>query len=88
MKDEITPSQEDSVKIAVMANDLRYVKEYLDKIDQKISQRYVTKEELALIQEKLGSIKQEMTSLKRLIFGVIGFVGIAVGNAIMRVILK
>ncbi len=65
---------EDSVKLAVMANDIKYLTTQVDKIDQKISSSYVTKE--------------EFDPIKRTVYGLISVVLLAVVGALTALVIK
>jgi hypothetical protein len=63
-----------AVKIAELGRDVNYVKDTVDRIDKKVSQGYVTKEEFAPI--------------KRLVYGVVSLVTIAVVGALMELVVR
>lgn len=62
------------VKLAVMANDMTYLKNAVDNIDKKISSGYVTKE--------------EFDPIKRIVYGLISLVLIAVVGALLALVVK
>lgn len=65
--------------MAVMANDMLYVKQHLDSIDQKISSSYVTKQEIARINDRVKL-------LERFMYGAITFLLLGIGYAVLNVI--
>lgn len=67
-------ADDNAVKLAVMANDMTYLKNAVDKIDQKISSGYVTKE--------------EFDPIKRIVYGLISLVLIAVVGALLALVVK
>lgn len=84
--DKIT--SHDNVQLAVMANDLRYLKEGFDKLDDKISQNYVTKEELALVRADIEAVRREILPFKRGTAWLLGAVGLTIIGALFKLILK
>ncbi len=71
---------QDNIKLAVMANDITYIKQQLDQIDGKVSNHYVTKDEFALHRDRLSL-------LQNIVFGLVGLILIAVIGAIMAELL-
>lgn len=69
-----TDNQNDSVKLAVMANDMIYLRNSIDKIDRKLSSGYVTKE--------------EFDPIKRTVYGLISLVLVAVVGALLALVVK
>lgn len=67
-------SDDNAVKLAVMANDMTYLKNAVDNIDKKISSGYVTKE--------------EFDPIKRIVYGLISLVLIAVVGALLALVVK
>jgi hypothetical protein len=67
-----TPAED--TQIAVMANDLGYVRKAVDNLNDKIDSNYVTKEMFAPIQ--------------KIVYGLVGLILIAVVGAIMTLILR
>jgi len=66
--------ENDSIKLAVMANDLEYLKSSVDRIDQKLSSGYVTKE--------------EFDPVKRTVYGLITLVLVAVVGALLALVIQ
>lgn len=69
-KDEVNLAT--AVKVAELGRDMSYVRETVDKIDEKVSKNYVTKD--------------EFDPIKRLVYGTVGTVGAIVVLAIMDLI--
>jgi hypothetical protein len=67
-------TSDDTVKLAVMANDMTYLKNAVDSIDKKISSGYVTKE--------------EFDPIKRIVYGLISLVLVAVVGALLALVVK
>lgn len=68
-------TEEDSIKLAVMANDMAYLKKGIDKLDAKLSDNYITKE--------------EFYPIKRVVYGLVGLIVTTVAIAILSgVIIK
>lgn len=63
-----------AVRIGELGRDMAYVREAVDKIDEKVSNGYVTKEEFAPI--------------KQLVYGVVSLVTIAVIGALLELIIR
>lgn len=62
------------VKMAVMSQDLLYLRTAVDKIDTKVSSGYVTKD--------------EFTPIKNVVYGLIGLILIAVVGALVALVVK
>lgn len=62
----------DDVKLAVMQNDLTYIKEKLSAVDTKISNHYVSKE--------------EFEPIKKIVYGVVSLILIAVVGALVALV--
>ena len=62
----------DDVKMAVMQNDLTYVKDTVTKLDAKISNGYVTKE--------------EFDPIKKIVYGVVSLILVAVVGALVALV--
>lgn len=62
----------DDVKMAVMQNDLTYVKDTVTKLDAKISSGYVTKE--------------EFDPIKKIVYGVVSLILVAVVGALVALV--
>lgn len=63
-----------AVKIAELGRDMKYVKEAVDKIDDKVSKGYVTKE--------------EFDPIKRLVYGVVTLFTVAIVGGIMAILVR
>lgn len=66
--------QSDEVKFAVMQNDLTYIKEKLNMVDSKVSSNYVSKE--------------EFEPIKRIVYGLVTLILIAVVGALLALVVK
>jgi chaperonin cofactor prefoldin len=64
----------DDVKLAVIQNDMQYLKEKLDRVDTKLSSSYITKE--------------EFEPIKRIVYGMVGLILVAVVGAMVSLVLK
>lgn len=62
----------DDVKLAVMQNDLAYVKDTVTKLDTKISSGYVSKE--------------EFEPIKKIVYGVVSLILVAVVGALVALV--
>lgn len=69
-----TRTQREDTQIAVMANDLGYVRKAVDSLNDKIDNNYVTKE--------------EFKTVKQIVYGFVGLILIAVVGAIMTLVLR
>lgn len=70
----MSPSTRDEVKLAVMQNDLNYIKEKLNTVDDKVSNHYVSKE--------------EFEPIKKIVYGLVGLILVAVVGALLSVVVK
>ncbi len=66
------PDQTDETKLAVIANDLTYIKEKLNAVDQKVSTHYVSKE--------------EFEPIKKIVYGLVSLILIAVVGALVALV--
>jgi len=64
----------EEVKIAVMCNDMEYVKKTLEKIDRRLELDYIT--------------KTEFEPIKKIVYGLVMLVLTAVVGAIVSLVLK
>lgn len=62
----------DDIKLAVLQNDMTYIKEKLNDIDLKVSSGYVTKE--------------EFEPIKKIVYGVVSLILTAVIGAIVALV--
>ena len=69
------------VDIAVLANDMKYVKDTVQKISHKLDSQYVTKDQLELVKSRLQLIQN-------VVFGMIGIILVTVLTAILTGVLK
>lgn len=69
-----TRSQKEDTQIAVMANDLGYVRKAVDTLNEKIDHNYVTKE--------------EFKPVKQLVYGLVGLIMTAVVIAILSLVVR
>lgn len=62
----------DDIKLAVIQNDLTYIKEKMNTIDTKVSNNYVSKE--------------EFEPVKKIVYGVVGLILVAVVGALVALV--
>ena len=62
-----------STKLAVIANDISYIKTEVQDIKQKLEADYIT--------------KQEFEPIKKIVYGIVSLILVAVGGAIIKLIL-
>ena len=62
----------DDIKLAVIQNDLTYIKEKMNMIDTKVSNNYVSKE--------------EFEPIKKIVYGVVGLILVAVVGALVALV--
>lgn len=62
----------DRVQLAVISNDLTYIKEKMNAIDTKVSNNYVTKE--------------EFEPIKKIVYGVVSLILVAVVGALVALV--
>ncbi len=65
--------------IAVMANDITYIKDQLRTVDQKVSSNYVTKQDL-------GRLEDRIKLLERFMYGVISVALLGIAYALLNVV--
>ena len=68
----MTDTQRDDIKLAVIQNDLTYIKEKMNAIDTKVSSGYVSKE--------------EFEPVKKIVYGLVTLVLIAVVGALVALV--
>lgn len=66
------PEPTDETKLALMANDLTYIKEKLNAVDLKVSTHYVSKE--------------EFEPIKKIVYGLVSLILIAVVGALVALV--
>lgn len=66
------PDLSDETKLAVIQNDLTYIKEKLNAVDQKVSTHYVSKE--------------EFEPIRKIVYGVVSLILIAVVGALVALV--
>jgi hypothetical protein len=71
MYDDDEPS---NVKLAIIQNDLGYIKEKLNVLDQKVSTNYLTKEEFEPVQ--------------KIVYGLVSLILVAVVGALLTLIMN
>lgn len=64
----------DEVKFAVMQNDLTYIKKQLEAVDAKVSGSYVSKE--------------EFEPIKKIVYGLVSLILVAVVGAVLALVIK
>jgi hypothetical protein len=62
----------DEIKLAVIQNDLTYIKEKLNAVDNKVSSHYVSKE--------------EFEPIKKIVYGLVSLILIAVVGALVALV--
>jgi hypothetical protein len=67
-----TDNNRDDIKLAVIQNDLTYIKEKLNAVDTKVSNHYVSKE--------------EFEPIKKIVYGVVSLILIAVVGALVALV--
>ncbi len=66
------PEQSDETKLAIMQNDLTYIKEKLNTVDNKVSTHYVSKE--------------EFEPIKKIVYGVVSLILVGVVGALVALV--
>lgn len=69
-----TRTNMEDTQMAVMANDLGYVRKAVDVLNEKIDHNYVT--------------KAEFEPIRKLVYGLVGLILIAVVGAVMTLVLR
>lgn len=69
-----TRTESENTQIALMANDLGYVRKSIDVLTDKIDKNYVTKD--------------EFEPIRKLVYGMVGLILVAVVGAVMTLILR
>lgn len=64
--------ERDDIKLAVIQNDLTYIKEKMNTIDNKVSNNYVSKE--------------EFEPIKKIVYGVVSLILVAVVGALVALV--
>lgn len=67
-----TDNSRDDIKLAVIQNDLTYIKEKLNAVDNKVSSHYVSKE--------------EFEPIKKIVYGVVSLILVAVVGALVALV--
>jgi len=62
----------DEIKLAVIQNDLTYIKEKLNAVDNKVSSHYVSKE--------------EFEPIKKIVYGLVSLILVAVVGALVALV--
>ena len=70
MKDD----DSNNVKLAVITNDLSYIKEKLNAVDEKVSKNYVSKE--------------EFEPIKNVVYGLVSLILVAVVGALVALVVN
>lgn len=66
--------QSDETQLAVMANDISYIKENIDRLSQKLDENFVT--------------KVEFEPIRKIVYGLVTLILIAVVGALLTLVLK
>jgi hypothetical protein len=67
--------------IAILSNDMKYIKGMVDKINRKLDEDYVT-------QDQLQNLRDRFDLVQRVVFGLVGLILIAVVGALITGVLK
>lgn len=67
-------SEKDEIRLAVMGNDLKYIKKAVTTLDQKVSTHYVSRE--------------EFEPVKKVVYGMVALLLVAVVGAILKLAIK
>jgi hypothetical protein len=68
------PKLSDETKLAVIQNDLNYIKEKLASVENKVSSNYVS--------------KQEFDPVKIIVYGLVGLILVAVVGALISLVVR
>lgn len=68
------PRVSDETKLAVIQNDLAYIKEKLTSVETKVSSNYVSKE--------------EFDPVKKIVYGLVGLILVAVVGALISLVVR
>jgi hypothetical protein len=74
MSEEKQEEVNDKIKLAVIANDISYIKTELKDISDKLEEQYVT--------------KSEFDPIKRIVYGMVSLILIAVVVALLALVIK
>lgn len=69
-----TKSQKEDTQIAVMANDISYIKKSIDDMNSRLDRHYVTKD--------------EFDPIKKLVYGMVALVLSGIVTAVMTIVVK
>lgn len=64
----------EETQLAVIATDIGYIKKAMDKLDSKVSSHYVSKE--------------EFEPVKKIVYGLVGLILVAVAGAILGLVIR
>jgi len=68
----MTDNSRDDIKLAVIQNDLTYIKEKINAVDTKVSNSYVSKE--------------EFEPVRKIVYGLVGLILVAVVGALVALV--
>ena len=71
----------EQVDLAVMANDITQVKEMVNKINNRLENNYVTKDQLQVLQTKFEVVQ-------RIVYGMVSIILVAFLTALVSLIIK
>ena len=71
----------EQVDLAVMANDITQVKEMVNKINNRLENNYVTKDQLHVLQTKFEVVQ-------RIVYGMVSIILVAFLTALVSLIIK
>jgi hypothetical protein len=80
--------QKATVQLAVIETKVDTLVSQFEKMDQKLNQSYLTKDEAALLQANITNLRQEFVPFKRMVMNILGFLGISIGGLILTAILR
>lgn len=68
------PRESNETKLAVIQNDITYIKDKLNSVDTKVSSHYVSKE--------------EFEPIKKIVYGLVGLILVAVVGALVSLVVR
>lgn len=66
--------QSDETRMALIQNDIGYIKKQVDAIDEKVSEHYVS--------------RVEFEPIRRIVYGLVGIILVAVAGAVVSLVLR
>jgi len=80
--------QKTITKLAVIETKVDNLVSSFDKMDQKLNQSYLTKDEAALLKVEIVSLRQDFIAFRRIVVNIIAFLGVTVSGIIITAVLK